>query len=164
MGLACSSPQSPCLQSAQAPVLRLQGHLHIGNYNLFPASWDGSPASPRPHSCLCSLRSECQGGTHISPSLESKVQIYKNKISTQRSITRTVKTKPPAPLDSVGTLDKPPGAGGAGAGCHPGTEMTRNIILDSPAVPLLRHCQERPALRQLGEVGRSSQPAAGRRD
>lgn len=46
-----------------------------------------------------------------------------------------------------------------------GTEVTRrNIILDSPAVPFLRHCQERPALRQLGEVGRSSQPAVGRRD
>lgn len=32
-----------------------------------------------------------------------------------------LKPSPPAPpLDSVGTLDKPPGAGGAGAGCHPG--------------------------------------------
>lgn len=44
-----------------------------------------------------------------------------------------------------------------------GTEVAkRNIILDSPAVPPLRHCHERPALRQLGEVGRSSQPAVGR--
>lgn len=135
LGLAGSHPWSSCLQPAPGTCLKAP---RLSTYSK-PVSFRpaGMAALPAPgHIPAYAARRGCQGGTHISPSLESKAQIYKNKISTQRSVTRTVKTQLSPHGTPWGHWISLQGWVGLGLVATKGTEVAkRNIILDSPAVP-----------------------------
>lgn len=135
LGLAGSHPWPSCLQPAPGTCLKAP-RLSTYSKPQCPSGQLGwQPCQPQATFLPMQPDVGAREG-HISPSLESKAQIYKNKISTQRSVTRTVKTQLSPHGTPWGHWLSLQGWMGLGLVATKGTEVAkRNIILESPPVP-----------------------------